>query len=147
MRKTFAAAGRDAASLSMTPMIDVVFLLLTFFVCTANFQPLEFLLPGQLPPPAEGASSVPLELATEMLERIVVSVDGDADRIVLRVNDRPCSGLVQLRELLTALAAIDAELPVVIDPAPTAPLGFAIDACDVSRLAGFANVQFAANIQ
>ena len=49
----------------MTPMIDVVFLLLVFFVWTASFQLVENRLPGAIAPPTAGGtvrtySSLPL---------------------------------------------------------------------------------------
>ena len=39
---------RRELEIKMTPMIDVVFLLLVFFVWTASFQAVEYLLPSSL---------------------------------------------------------------------------------------------------
>ena len=39
---------RRELEIKMTPMIDVVFLLLVFFVWTASFQAIEYLLPSSL---------------------------------------------------------------------------------------------------
>ena len=41
--------GRTSLDNMMTPMIDVVFLLLIFFLTTASFQRLEKLLPSSKP--------------------------------------------------------------------------------------------------
>ncbi|MEJ5260960.1 MAG: biopolymer transporter ExbD [Anaerohalosphaeraceae bacterium] len=41
--------GRTDTGLQMAPMIDVIFLLLTFFVLTARFRPSEAQVPLQLP--------------------------------------------------------------------------------------------------
>ena len=39
---------QGALEIKMTPMIDVVFLLLVFFVWTASFHAVEYLLPSSL---------------------------------------------------------------------------------------------------
>ena len=53
--QTGAATDIDSA---MTPMIDVVFLLLVFFVWTASFQIIEQVMPSQL---SQAAGSDPVE--------------------------------------------------------------------------------------
>jgi biopolymer transport protein ExbD len=143
MRVPTAYADRETTSLSMTPMIDVVFLLLIFFVCTADFQPPELVLPSQLPLPRRGNTELPPQLDPVDLEQLIVTVGGDAGRLHLQINGQPCASRVELRELLQALAAIDGELPVVLDVAARVPLGTAIDVFDDARLAGFRQVQFA----
>lgn len=49
LRRLRAKRGRDFA-IRMTPMIDMVFLLLIFFLVTSNFRPPEKFLPMQLAP-------------------------------------------------------------------------------------------------
>ncbi|MEA1952290.1 MAG: biopolymer transporter ExbD, partial [Planctomycetota bacterium] len=44
-RPSYHREGRERLDVKMTPMIDVIFLLLIFFVCTASFQMLEEVLP------------------------------------------------------------------------------------------------------
>lgn len=134
-------------SWSLTSMIDVVFLLLIFFVCTAGFQPPEYALPGAVPPDARGAEAgVPPEPRLE-LERIVVTLAAEEEAVEIRVNDQPCGSIARLRTLLEQLARIDATLPVTLDVGPRVPFGMAIEACDASRLAGFQEVQFAAQLR
>ena len=48
MRVPHSHSDRINFDVKMTPMIDVVFLLLIFFVCTASFQIAEALLPAPL---------------------------------------------------------------------------------------------------
>ena len=48
MRRRSPFARRDSLEIKMTPMIDVVFLLLIFFVWTASFQVVEYVLPSEL---------------------------------------------------------------------------------------------------
>ena len=124
----------------MTPMIDVVFLLLVFFVCTTDFHAVEALLPTPLK--AAGATAAPPEI--EELENVVIKlgvVDG-APRWEL--NARVCRAPAEVRDTLARLAAIEKRLPIVLDIDGAVPLGDAIDLYDWCRLAGFEQVRFAA---
>ncbi len=132
---------------TMTPMIDVVFLLLIFFVCTANFQMPETILPTHLLAAGTTAVALPPELQKVDLERVVVEVARAEGRTVLSINDQDCPSIQKLGELLGALAAIDRSLPIVLDIGGQVPLGTAIDIYDLSRLAGFKKIQFAARGQ
>jgi biopolymer transport protein ExbD len=134
---------RRQTDLAMTPMIDVVFLLMIFFVCTASFQLSEELLPTSLA--VAGGTSAPslIEIEPE-LERILVRatyVDGKTHWVV---NERPCDSLLEVRQVLRAVAEIDRSLPVILDVAGNVPLGDMIDVYDLCRLEGFEKIQFAA---
>lgn len=61
---------RSGPGLRMTPMIDVIFLLLAFFVITARFREPEGFLPVQLPSP----DSVPA--AGRIVEPLIVEISG-----------------------------------------------------------------------
>ena len=129
-----------AFDINMTPMIDVVFLLLVFFVCTTDFHAVEALLPTPLK--AAGATAAPPEI--EELENVVIKlgvVDG-APRWEL--NARVCPAPAEVRDTLARLAAIEKRLPIVLDIDGAVPLGDAIDLYDWCRLAGFEQVRFAA---
>ena len=130
----------------MTPMIDVVFLLLIFFVCTASFQIAEEILPAGLL--ALGGSAVDVDLQPEVdLERVIVKIGDRAGRVAWLVNDRPYENLSQVRDVLAAVAQIDAGVPVILDVEGAVPLGHVIDAYDVCRLVGFDKIQFAASAE
>ncbi len=127
----------------MTPMIDVVFQLMIFFICTASFQAAEEFLPSNLAIASGTSTPSPIEVQPE-LERIVVRatyVDGKTNWVV---NDRSCATSAEVRQVLRAVAEIDRTLPVVLDVADAVPLGDMIDVYDLSRLAGFEKIQFAA---
>ena len=130
---------------SMTPMIDVVFLLLIFFVCTASFQTAESTLPSPLS--LDGATAANLaepQLNEIELERVLIGVAERDNALLLTINGQHCPSLARLSELLSALSNIDATLPVLLDIAGDTPLGTAIDIYDRCRLASFQNIQFAA---
>ncbi|QDU54336.1 ExbD/TolR family protein [Aeoliella mucimassa] len=135
---------KQSGELSMTAMIDVVFLLLIFFVCTASFQAVEMVLPSSLLVSSSATVDVPIE-PPEDLERIVVVVAGDASRVRWLVNDQPCDSIATLTELLGAIASVDASLPVVVDCGDAVPLAQAIEVYDLARSLGLSKVQFAAD--
>lgn len=134
-------------SVSMTPMIDVVFLLLIFFVCTASFQIAESILPSPLSLPGSTTSDLPPELIQPELDRVLIAVSQRGERVLLTVNSHPCPSMTRLSELLAALAGVDASLPVLLDIADETRLGTAIDVYDRCRLASFQRIQFVAEAQ
>jgi biopolymer transport protein ExbD len=125
----------------MTPMIDVVFLLLIFFLWTSSFQAIETLLPSQLT--IGGAAGPRVELQQEDFERIVVRIASRDGAAQWQINQQPVASLVELRQRLAQLASIKADLPVVVDPLAEVPFGDVIDVYDVALGVGLSNIQFA----
>ena len=140
-------ARRGEMEIKMTPMIDVVFLLLVFFVWTASFQIVEQVLPSQLseemgtlqanqtdPPPVE-----------EDFDEVVLRILWVGDRPRWRLNQTTLSSLRQVRSRLEAVASITRDAPVILHPDQDVPLGHVIDLYDITRLVGFEKIQFAAS--
>jgi biopolymer transport protein ExbD len=133
---------------NMTPMIDVIFNLLIFFVCTVSFQPPELLLPSNVSISGSGATPVPQPEEIRELEDVVIKVQATADgQVNWQINDRPYASLAEVRGVLQAIVELQANLPVIIDAQAEVPLGSVIDLYDLCRLTGFEKVQFAANLQ
>jgi len=130
----------------MTPMIDVVFLLLIFFVCTASFQAVELVLPSNLLVSGTSDMAAPVELPDD-LEQIVVEVVPAGRGATWQVNEQPCDSRLDLEQLLVAIAQIDSSLPVVVDCDDRVPLGEAIAVYDLCRAVGLVKVQFAAEAE
>lgn len=133
----------SSLDVAMTPMIDVVFMLLIFFVWTASFHVPELILPSSLITQNEGQGSQPVDPELEDLERVVVRMTLAPTGLAWSVNDVPVGSLVVVRERLNIVAKIKNSLPVLVDPAPQVPLGDVIDVYDAAKVAGFQNVQFA----
>ena len=133
-------------TVAMTPMIDVVFLLFVFFVCTASFQiPEEDLAASLLVETTAVGAASPLDSLPELDE---VTLEGRrlANTVVWSVNQGPeATDHAQLVELLREIAEIDRGVPVTIDPATDVPLSEVVRAYDASRLAGFVTVRLAAS--
>ena len=134
---------RRQTDIAMTPMIDVVFQLMIFFICTASFQAAEELLPSHLSISDGTSVRPPVEIEPE-LERIVVRATHDNGRANWIVNERPCATISEVQQVLQAVAAIDRTLPVVLDVEGKVPLGDMIDVYDLCRLEKFEKIQFAA---
>jgi biopolymer transport protein ExbD len=139
------SARRDA---TMTPMIDVVFLLLIFFLCTASFQISEQMLPSAVRiASGEGTDDVDIPPELEDLEQIVVKILWQDGQPRWQVNREPKATLQQVADVLTDAAAIDTAVPVILDVAGPVPLEHVIEAYDVSRSIGFSKIQFAASAE
>ena len=136
----------DRQDVTMTPMIDVVFLLLIFFICTASFQIVEQNLPSRVQldfPP--GTDLVESTESLEDIDPVIVNI-GWQDRMPSwSLNGRRCPGFAGLEKKLTALSSIDSAVPLILDIAPEVPLGDAINTYDLGRRVGFSEIQFAAD--
>lgn len=129
----------------MTPMIDVVFNLLIFFVVTATGAPPEKLLPADLP--ANGA--ITSQVAPDEQQPLVtdvwlkLSLSDEAQALQVDMNGTVYQDLDQLKANLRALAEIGPENPVILDIAPTVQMEQLVDVWDTCIAAGFQSVSFA----
>ena len=94
--------------ISLTPMIDVVFQLMIFFVWTASFEIPEQLLPTTVSLPRGTAVAVEAPPELHDLERIVIQVYWRDVRPEWRLNDVLATGLADVQRKLTAVAASSA---------------------------------------
>lgn len=129
----------------MTPMIDVIFLLLTFFIATSSFRAPEEALPTHLLASGAGAVAPPVEPELEELEEVVVRLLWSGDAVSWEINRRPLARLAEVAAVLEPLARVQSNLPVVIDAAGEAPLTHVIDVYDLCRRLGFERIHFAAH--
>jgi len=137
-------------SQAMTPLIDVVFLLLIFFVCASTDQVRESLLPtelagGSIESPATNPGPRPLgEAWVRVLAGDGGGRGGEGPRI--EVEGRSFAGPQRyqlLSKFLKTLATAAPELPVILDIEPDVPLGEALAAYDAARAAEFDASHFA----
>ncbi len=138
---------RDRLEVKMTPMIDVIFLLLIFFVCTASFQQPEEILPTNMSLPGSLGETAEVDPLQEDLDQIVVEIlwrDGFAH---WRINRRDYARLDEVAAVLSAAAGVQADLPVILDVEAAVPIENVIDVCDLCRRIGLEKVQFAALVE
>jgi len=130
----------------LTPMIDVTFQLLIFFLLTATFREQEGQIPGSLP--AKGGIAAGQTVQLEPLF-IVVKRSGSArlscvyeitgKEVAMDTADQLYDALVTRRRLLQA------NEPVIIHPRPNVPWQFVIEAFNQAVRAEYKNIGFAAS--
>lgn len=120
--------------LSMTPMIDVVFLLLIFFMVTTSFSR-ETELKINLPE-ANGAEK-------SKQKDIVLTIDPDG---IYYVNNKQLVNqkMTTLKAALRQAAGNDRDLPFVIHADAKTPHQAVISALDAAGTIGFSRITFAA---
>ncbi|MGE0755806.1 MAG: ExbD/TolR family protein [Pirellulaceae bacterium] len=132
--------------LKMTSLIDVVFLLLIFFVWTASFQIAEYVLPSSVSEadrPATGGGTVRPPSPEADFADVQLRILWRDQRPVWQLNDVTLDQLSALQERLDAIFSANATAPVVVAPDADVPLDHVIDVYDVARIVGFEQVQFA----
>jgi len=117
---------------SLTPMIDVVFLLLIFFMVTTTFSK-ETSIKIQLPQ-AEGQE-------VEQHKQVLLLVIDKSGQFF--INDRALAdkSLATLTKELTAVGG-NKKIPLVIHADASAPVQAAISVLDVAKNVGFKNISF-----
>jgi len=130
----------------MTPMIDVVFLLLIYFVCTASFQPLEQSLRTPLAIPSGGAGAQPVDVEIEDFEPIVVKAQREQGSMAWFIGEAACQNLGQVAATLRALHEVHSDLPVILDIGAEVPLGEVVGLYDVCWVSGYRKIQFATSV-
>jgi biopolymer transport protein ExbD len=119
--------------LNLTPMVDMVFLLLVFFLAATTFAREEVELDLKLPPAKSGQPG-------KVEEKVVVNIAADGR---LSVGGREVT-LEALRQKLDAAARRSAETPVLVRGDTAAQFGLGLQVLDACRLANLKKVDFAA---
>jgi len=124
----------DDEQINLTPMLDVVFIMLIFFIVTATF-----------------IKEVGLDVNQPDQDK-PKTVDPDKKSIVVRISNRDRIIIAQrdvdwraVRANIERLHAENPEAPVVIQPHPESKTETMIHIMDSARLAGVYNVSLASN--
>ena len=137
---------RRPIEIMMTPMIDVIFLLLVFFLVTSSFQVVEQLMPSgvsNLSSPTGNAATPPPEPTQDALEQVIIKLEFTESGAVAKLNGVALPNLASLRERLIAMSRIRADVPVIIDPEPRVQASDVVAAYDWARQAGLTRVYLA----
>lgn len=135
--------------LNLTSMIDVVFLLLVYFMVATDFRKAEEIYTLDLPERAEGMSVDPFELDEEPLLVLVRTSGsaGDSYRLGLDGPWDPVQDFQALYEFLRARQVdgmggglFGTDHPIVIIPDATVHWEYTIDAFNSAVRAGYVNV-------
>ena len=142
--------------LNLTAMIDVIFLLLVYFVVTANFATGEGVLTTKMPPPGSADVSYPIDMPPMTPLRIYLHAqDQTGYRIrVVGASEQPAN-FTELAAVLTGLqrhggqseGPYAADDPVIIEPVGKVRWEHVLNAFNAAIKAKFKNVQFGAQAQ
>ncbi|WP_205343050.1 ExbD/TolR family protein [Denitrificimonas caeni] len=124
---------REPVDINLAPLIDVVFILLLFFVVTTTFNR-ETQLKVDLP---EAVSGTPPEVVTIPLE-ILVAVDGS---FALNGKSLSKNDLSTLMEALRIESGGDQSLPIMLSADAKAPYQAVVTAMDAASKLGFAHLR------
>lgn len=137
--------GAESLEVKMTPMIDVVFLLLVFFVWTSSFELPEFDLPSAIAEPPAGGSEANSDQTppVEAFEEIVVRIIELDAQTIIQINGQNVNDLAQLKERIRQIIELGVQPPVIVDPADQITMSTAVEVYDAARAAGADRVLFA----
>ncbi len=133
MKKISGKRSEDDAKIDLTPMLDVVFILLIFFVVTATFLSETAISAAssdnndQPPPPEDDAP-----------KNILFEIDAN-NAIILNGNPRPIIE-TQIRSNIDQLKAENPAASVIIQPDPASNVSTLVMIMDAARQAGMANI-------
>ncbi|MCY2985951.1 MAG: biopolymer transporter ExbD [Planctomycetota bacterium] len=146
MRTAYSDPSKSASVDSMmTPMIDVVFLLLVFFLSTSSFQKLEKALPSATaaaPDAQTQGNATEQELAknlsdlSDVVIRIRLPKEPSTQVLEYTVNGDPAASFAELTNRVSQLVRVQPNVPIVIDPEDNVPAGEAIRVYDIARANG-----------
>jgi len=131
---------RNSIDSMMTPMIDVVFLLLVFFLTTSSFQKLEKLLPSAVSAESTsesgGTSDEPPAPTESDISDCVVKIAREGNTLRYRFNDDAVPALDALAERLRSVIRIRPDVPIIIDPDDAILAGEALRVYDLAKAQG-----------
>ena len=136
MRRPFGRGREEEGeeAINLTPMLDVVFIMLIFFIVTATFVKevgLDVNQPDDDKPETVDPDKVSIVVKITNRDRIIIA-QRDVDRRSVRAN-------------IERLHAENPEAPVVIQPHPDSTTDLMIHVMDSARQAGVYNVSLASN--
>ena len=134
MRRRYSSEGAEEESINLTPMLDVVFIMLIFFIVTATFVKevgLDVNQPDQDKPKTVDPEKKSIVVRITNRDRIIIA-QRDVDWRSVRAN-------------IERLHAENPEAPVIIQPHPESTTESMIHVMDSARQAGVYNVSLASN--
>ena len=133
----------------MTPMIDVTFQLLLFFILTFEFRESEGMIPGTLPNKGSIAQSVTDTPPPDPIQiRVIPSANKETASYEMTGIGVAIATPHDLGELLKQRREQigSTEVPIVIFPSQDVPWGFVVEAFNQAKRANFQKIGFAQQI-
>ena len=140
----FATPVTEEVSINLTPLIDIVFLLLIFFMVSTTFQretELEIALPeaSAKAKAAEGVSAVVLEIDSDGVYRLGIRADGEWSEVISVSADK-------LSETLDGISTKHETTTLIIKADAKTRHQAVVRALDAAQRAGLKKIKFAAEM-
>ena len=133
MKKISGKRSKDDAKIDLTPMLDVVFILLIFFVVTATFL-------SETSISAASSDNNNNETPPEDTDKKNILFEiGPNNEIILNGNPRPIIA-TQVRSNIDQLKAENPAASVIIQPDNSSEVSTLVMIMDAARQAGMANI-------
>lgn len=148
MRRRATTKEGSGLELNLTPMIDVMFLLLIFFVCQLRFRLLDGRLDAYLPRDAGSirTEESPLEGLRIRLTRgageTTVAVNGRPLEAILSTGSSAAIPLLRVERALREFRERWPDLPADLDPDAAVPTGHVVAVLDAAIAAGLPSIRF-----
>ena len=141
-KKRRGARQGEEPELDMTSMIDVVFLLLIFFMCATEFKRPDWQLDSYLPKNF-GMNNVTVKIKLDDIEEVRIKVDERNGAAIYTIGDFIYSKH-NLRGALSKrkMGGVGTGVPVVIDGDAEVPFGHVIFALNEAKSVGFTQINF-----
>lgn len=129
---------------TMTPMIDVVFLLLVFFICASVGQEAEESLEAvvQDGTTAQMEPQQPSDPFEWTSEPVIVRIRHLEDADQLEINETPAADLAELDKLLREYSAVDSEAEIILRLEDEVAVQTFISAYEICRSVPSGGVRF-----
>jgi len=134
---------------NLAPMVDVIMVILVFFLLGASFElTREGVLHTELDPRSGPGTGTPIEIIPVVKIALAQTADQDGCDIYVMGAPLPGNTFEDLRRLLDQrrAAGADPANPVVIGAEPGVRWQHVVSAMDAAVRAGFTNVQFAVSL-
>ena len=132
----------DTEEMDLTPMVDMTFLLLIFFMITASFQ-LQKSIEVPSPSPEQSGASQALMPADE-LEQTTIRIQIDEKSAVF-IEDQPVPSLAHLTEQLQTVMRTTQRWEVLLSASPAAYHETIVAVVDAAQGAGVQKIRMAAS--
>jgi biopolymer transport protein ExbD len=117
----------------IAPMVDILLVLLVFFIVTWNFAIQENELEVKVPEASQSSESKPY------VNQVVLNIKPDGTVVL----NRKTLSADELREKLTQLASLYPDQAVIVRGDQNVPYRFIVDVLDICRMANIWNIVFA----
>jgi biopolymer transport protein ExbD len=142
-------ASDNPVEINVTAMVDVIFCLCIFFMCSFHFKQLEGKIDAWMPKDDRGnQQGVPIHLELEEI-RVFMRWDPSTGTITRKVGSRsPVQGDAELMETIRSMTADYAraqkpDAPVLIDSTPDVPWHEVVHVLDLCKAEKLSKVEFA----